>query len=311
VLSVEDTLTSDEYDEFGLLYQNAAEWDLPLDTPPAVSRHSIALPSGEALSYLRWGEGEPELLLLHGSGQNAHSWDTVALALGRPAIALDLPGHGLSDRRADGGYGPWQAAESVADFLEAVMPAARCVAGALLGGATTIRLAAHRPDVCRRAVLVNVTPQIAQVGQTLRRSERGSIALLWSRPVYDTFDEMADAAIALSPLESVGNTRREVRHNARRMADGRWCWRFDSFATPGHAPAWIDWQALWQDVDLITVPTLLVRGMLSPFVRDEDVEEMRRRLPSLQVVEIEGAAHSAHTHRPLAVADAIEAFVYR
>ena len=92
VTSLEDTVDSDDYDEFGLLHENAAEWDIPFEQPPAVSRHTFTLPSGQTLSYLRWGNGEPELVFLHGGAQNAHTWDTVLLALGRPAVAIDLPG---------------------------------------------------------------------------------------------------------------------------------------------------------------------------------------------------------------------------
>ena len=32
-----------------------------------------------------------------GGAQNAHTWDIVALALNRPLVGLDLPGHGHSD----------------------------------------------------------------------------------------------------------------------------------------------------------------------------------------------------------------------
>ena len=63
-------------------------------------------------------------MLLHGGGQNAHTWDTVALALGRPLIAIDLPGHGHSARRADRDYGPWRNAEAVAVVLDQAAPPA-------------------------------------------------------------------------------------------------------------------------------------------------------------------------------------------
>ena len=66
--------------------------------------------SGRRLSALVWGEGPPELVLLHGGAQNAHTWDTVALALERPLLAIDLPGHGHSDWRDDHAYWPLDAA---------------------------------------------------------------------------------------------------------------------------------------------------------------------------------------------------------
>ena len=55
--SLRDTLDADEYDEFGLLRENAAEWDIPFTDQPVVSRESFTLPSGQELSYLRWDDG--------------------------------------------------------------------------------------------------------------------------------------------------------------------------------------------------------------------------------------------------------------
>src|SRR6202034_1909397 len=135
-----DTLDSDDYDESALLHENAAEWNIQY-VPPVVGRRRFELPSGQALSYLRWGEGEPELVFLHGGAQNAHTWDTVILALGRPAVAIDLPGHGHSDRRHDRNYGPWENALAVAPLVESVAAEGRTVIGMSLGGTTSIRLA--------------------------------------------------------------------------------------------------------------------------------------------------------------------------
>jgi pimeloyl-ACP methyl ester carboxylesterase len=316
VLSLEDTLGSDDYDEFGLLQENAAEWSIAFERP-VVSRSGFALPSGQKLSYLRWGEGSPELVFLHGAAQNAHTWDTVMLALGRPAVAVDLPGHGHSDRRVDRDYGPWQNAEAVASLLESVAPAADCVIGMSLGGATTIRLAARYPELCRRAVLVDVTPQINDPSRQLGTAERGTVSLIAGPPIYDTFEEMADAAVALSPHRAASGVRRGVRHNARRLDDGRWSWRYDLFGpAPGEKGAaieggrtWVDFTPLWDDVSAITVPTLFVRGDLSPFVRDEDIAEMQRRLPSLRVVVVDGAGHAVQSDRPLVLADLINTFI--
>jgi len=311
--SLQDTLGSDDYDEFGLLHENAAEWDIPFEHQPAVARRSFAEPSGQELSYLRWGgdDAEPELVLLHGAAQNAHTWDTLLLALGTPpAVALDLPGHGHSDRRPDRDYGPWRNAEAVAPFVESVTPAARCVVGMSLGGATLIRLAAQRPDLCRRAVLVEVTPQVNDHVRAVTPSERGTISLIAGPPVYDSFEEMADTAVALSPYRPSTGVRRGVRHNARRLDDGRWTWRYDLFPSGSDdgVAAWVDFTPLWEDVAAITVPTLLVRGELSPLVTDEDVAAMRQRLPSLDVTLVAGAGHSVQSDRPLVLADAIRRF---
>src|SRR5688572_11242515 len=93
------------YDELGLFHENAAEFGLPYDGPPVVRRESVEVAPGRRLSALVWGATAPELVLLHGGAQNAHTWDTVAMALGRPLVAIDLPGHGHSDAPADGALG--------------------------------------------------------------------------------------------------------------------------------------------------------------------------------------------------------------
>src|SRR6516225_8738931 len=167
---------ADDYDEFGMLGDNAAEAGLTLSTIPPVTRTSTTLADGQTVSALAWGDAQPELVLLHGGGQNAHTWDTVALALGCPLLAIDLPGHGHSGRRQDRDYGPWRNAEAVAAVIEQAAPAARGVVGMSLGGATTIRLAATRPDLVRHAVIVDVTPQVNDPGRVLTPEEQGSVA---------------------------------------------------------------------------------------------------------------------------------------
>ena len=74
-----------------------------------------------------WGDGEPELVLLHGGAQNAHTWDTVALALDRPLVAIDLPGHGHSDGPAATARSTARAenAEDVAAAIRALAPERR------------------------------------------------------------------------------------------------------------------------------------------------------------------------------------------
>jgi pimeloyl-ACP methyl ester carboxylesterase len=310
VTTVDDTLNDDGYDEFALLHENAEEWDLPFDEPPTVARSSMPLGDGQVVSYLRWRTDEPGVVFLHGGAQNAHTWDTVILALGRPALAIDLPGHGHSDRRADMDYGPWRNAEVVATVLEHIAPNAACVVGMSLGGATTIRLAATRPDVCRKAVLVDVTPQINDPTREMTTIERGSVALIAGPPVWDTFEEMAEMAVSLSPFRAASGVRRGARHNSRRTDDGKWTWRYDLFGPwPEGAGSWIDFTPLWDDVSRIAVPVLFVRGGESRYVRDEDIEEMQRRLPRMELATVAGAGHAVQSDQPLELVKLLRRFI--
>src|SRR6476619_2035381 len=129
------------YDEFAYFRENAEEFGLPYDGPPTVRRQRVAVEPGRSLSALVWGSAEPELVLLHGGAQNAHTWDTVAMALGRPLVAIDLPGHGHSDGPRNGYLDMAANADDVAVAIRALAPNARAVVGMSLGGATTLAVA--------------------------------------------------------------------------------------------------------------------------------------------------------------------------
>ncbi|MCU1344072.1 MAG: putative hydrolase [Acidimicrobiia bacterium] len=307
-LSVDDTL-GDDYDEFGLLHENAREWNLSVDPPPQVTRRQVEVGAGRPLSAIVWGHEEPEVVFLHGGGQNAHTWDTVALALGRPAVAFDLPGHGHSYSRPDRNYGPWWNAEALEVALPQLAPKASIVVGMSLGGATLIRLAATRPDLVRRAVIVDVTPQVNDPTRGFTTEERGSVLLIGGPPTYESFEAMAEATVKLSPLRPAAAVRRGVRHNSYRLPDGTWRWRYDLFGERDpSAGNWSDFVPLWADVSRITVPTMLVRGGKYTFVTDDDVAEMKRRLPSIRVEVVDGAGHAVQSDKPLELVRLIQDF---
>ena len=190
-----------DYDEFGLFHENAAEYGLPYDRPPTVRRVFAEVAPGRRLSALAWQDKDPELVLLHGGAQNAHTWDTVAMSLGRPLLAIDLPGHGHSDGPGDRGDGQLDThgnAVDVAAAIRALAPDARAVVGMSLGGLTAIELSAEAPNLVRKLVLVDVLP-----GLQARRSQH--IGDFVNGPAsFASLDELLERTIAFNPSRSRG-----------------------------------------------------------------------------------------------------------
>ena len=286
-------------DEFALLRENAEEVGLPWTDPPVVRRVSTDVGAGQRVSALLWGDEPPRVVFLHGGGQNAHTWDTVVLALGLPALAVDLPGHGHSDWRADRDYMPWAAAEAVVPTLREWAPAADAVVGMSLGGLTTIRLTALAPELVRRAVIVDVTPSVHLRQRSMTRTERGTTALTQGPDSFATFDEIVELTAAAAPHRPLSNIRRGVLHNTRQREDGRWVWRYDRLGGPN------DFSPLWEHVSSAAALFTLVRGGASAFVPDEDAEEFVRRSPTARVHVVPGAGHSVQSDAPLVLADVI------
>jgi pimeloyl-ACP methyl ester carboxylesterase len=298
-------------DEFCLLHENAAEVGLPFDTAPTVRRRHVVLPDGRHLSALVWGTGPPEIVFLHGGGQNAHTWDTVLLALDRPAVAVDLPGHGHSSWRDDSTYLPSTMAGDVDVAMAHLAPDASFVVGMSLGGLTALALAGARPGRVRDLVLVDVTPGVD-------RAKTAAIAAFLAGPEdFASFDEILARTVAHNPGRSEASLRRGVLHNATRSADGRWSWRYDrqmaTRAADGHTVDQLlaetaDPGALWPATRGVTGRLLLVRGSRSPVVSDADVTELLGHRPDAEVVVIDGAGHSVQGDRPLALAALVARF---
>ncbi len=291
-----------EYDEFGLFRENAEEYDIPWRGPPAVRREFVDAGDGRRVSALVWGDAEPELVLVHGGAQNAHTWDTVALALDRPLVAVDLPGHGHSDWRDDRGYWPVNNANDVATAIRALAPSADLVVGMSLGGLTSIALAARHPELVARLMLVDVTPGVD-------RDKAAPIAAFVAGPEqFESFDEILERTIAFNPTRTESSLRRGILHNAREHDDGSWTWRYDRWRL-GEGEDIPDFRPLWDDVSKLTMPVMLVRGADSGVVGDEDVAELRRHQPSVLVEVVEGSGHSVQGDRPVELARLIGSFL--
>ncbi len=291
----------DAYDEFAQLADNAAEVGLPWNGPPSVSRRVVELFDGRRMSALVWGEGGAEVVLLHGGSQNAHTWDTVALALGRPLAAVDLPGHGHSGWRPDHDYTVDNMADDVAAVIRRLAPKLRLVVGMSLGGLTALALSERYPDLVPRLLLVDVTPGVnAEKSKAITDFVRGPER-------FADFDEILERTIQHHPGRSESSLRRGVRHNAMPDPDGGWTWRWDPHRPAGEADPAATFRGLWDAVDSLRAPLLLVRASASAVVDDDDEAEVRHRKPDARIEVVEGAGHSIQGDRPLELASLIAA----
>ncbi|MBV5246278.1 alpha/beta hydrolase [Mycolicibacterium sp. PAM1] len=278
--------------EFIFLQENARQAGVsgPL---PTVARLDAGPVSG-----LKFGDDDPQVVFLHGGGQNAHTWDTVILGLGAPALALDLPGHGRSAWCEDGDYGPVLNAVAVEPVIREHAPSARLVVGMSLGGLTALRLAVTAPKLVPQLVMVDVTPSAPERHTQMTDAQKGTVALVQGERTFPTFDAMLDVTVAAAPHRDRESLRRGVFHNAKRLEDGTWTWRYDSIRK-GEG-----FEGLWEDVPRLTTPTTLIRGANSFFVNDDDASEFARTAPGFQGVHVvENSGHSVQSDQPRVLVD--------
>jgi pimeloyl-ACP methyl ester carboxylesterase len=291
------------YDEFAYFADNAAEYGIPYDGPPTVRRERVEVAPGRHLSALVWGDAPPELVLLHGGAQNAHTWDTVSLALGRPLVAVDLPGHGHSDGGIAGSLDVGRNADDVATVVGALAPGASTVVGMSLGGMTALALADRHPALVRRLVLVDVTPGVdGPKAQSI-------VAFVDGPESFPSFEELLARTIEFNPTRTESSLRRGILHNAEQREDGSWVWRYRRFREEGEVGAHPEFTDLWGAVSRLGVPLMLVRGLREQSVVDDaDEAELVRRRPDARVEHVAEAGHSVQGDTPVELARLLDDF---
>jgi pimeloyl-ACP methyl ester carboxylesterase len=291
------------YDEFSLFRENAEEWSIPYPRAAEVERLEITVAPRRHLSALRWGTTSPQLVLLHGGAQNAHTFDTVALALARPLLSVDLPGHGHSDA-APGGPGDIEGhARDVAALLGAMGIAHLPVVGMSLGGMVALAVASHTPALVSKLGLIDITPGVTP------DKARHITAFVDGPASFADLDDLVARTVAHNPTRSEPSLRRGVLHNAIQLDDGTWVWRHQRHGTPA-SPMRTEPATLWEALSRVEVPVLLVRAMGSgSMVDDEDEAELLVRQPLASVVRVEGAGHSVQGDQPVVLAKILATFL--
>jgi pimeloyl-ACP methyl ester carboxylesterase len=290
------------YDEFSFFKDNATEVGISWNGPPTVRRVRVNVDAERALSALVWGTAPPEIVFLHGGAQNAHTWDTVALALGRPLVAIDLPGHGHSDGGKNGSLNVPSNAEDIAVAIRELAPNAKLVVGMSLGGMTSVALAGHAPELVQRLALIDVTPGVdGPKSQQIANFINGPES-------FPNFDELLARTIEFNPTRTESSLRRGILHNALQLEDGSWVWRYRRMVESGVDHP--DFSSLWDIISASSMPLLLARGMLSQSVVDDaDEAELVKRRPDAQIVHVEQAGHSIQGDRPVELARILNEFL--
>jgi len=254
---------------------------------PAVATVEV---DGRRICYATMGGGEEVVVLVHGYGGDKNSWLFVQepLSRGHTVHALDLPGHGASDK--DVGDGSLDTlARTVAGFLDAVGAGRAHLVGHSLGGAVVAAVAAAAPDRVRALTLVAPAGFGAVDADYLRgfaaAGTRRELRPLLGRLFADEGQvtrQLVDDLLRYKRLDGVGAALATL---VGTLLDG------DDQA--------IDGAALLERVD---VPVTVVWGRTDRVLPPAGAEA----LGGAELRLVDGAGHMAHMERPGEVVAAVE-----
>jgi len=246
--------------------------------------------NGAKIHYQSWGQGSDAFVLVHGWSSNLTAWSyqIPELAKRGRVIALDLPGHGQSDKP--------QLAYTMDHFaaaIDAVMKDAKVEHAVLLGHSmgTPVVRQFYRKYPKKTLAIVIVDGALRPFGDKALRDQfmntfRGPNYKEAGGPMFKQMAGMASAEDYNRILESFQNTPQYVLVSAMESMND------DALYT----------------TDKINVPVLAILAK-SPFWPADTEQFLRSLAPDLEFVMWEGVDHFLHHEKPKEFNDAVIAFV--
>ena len=271
----------------------------------------LRLPVGPgSLHAERYGHGGTPIVLLHGFGTCSFLWREVApqLAIARhTAVALDLLGHGESDRPIEADFGVAAQAEYLDRALTVLRMARAVIVGVDVGGGVALRLAATRPDRVAGLVLVNTVAFEHMPGRDVRTLQRNT-----ARVAFRLSRGMFGASPLLAPVlqGSVANRA----HMPERLV-ARYLAPFVGRDGVTHlldlARSLRTEEVDEIDLACVTAPTLVVWGEADPWVPAEVPTRLLHAIPDTRLARLPGVGRLAPEEAPDELADLILGHVVR
>lgn len=265
------------------------------------------------IRYLDWGEGSPRhLILLHGLGSQAHTWDTFGneITSSFRVVAPDLRGHGESGHSEEG-YASARFIGDVKALARSINLPSFDLIGHSLGALIAIEFAAEHPGLVNRLVLEDGGP-----GMDTDAARGGSIGNFTRPLAFDTLKSAGSWLQAQNPrlgTRSDEEMEQMVKHRMKENWAGRWIFRHDPelYWIVDDALGWSKEgsKQVWERLASISCPTLVLRGEESDLLSSEAAGQITAAIPNATLVEIPGAGHSIHSDAPDLFREAVLGFL--
>lgn len=247
------------------------------------------------ISYIQWLSEKPtneNIICVHGLTRNCRDFDPLAQALQQNANVYcpDIAGRGQSDwllNPQNYGFPTYMA--DMAAFMSHIRKEKITWLGTSMGGLIGMMLAAYPNSPIEKLILNDVGPYIpyaslAPIAQYVKNTpEFDDPAALEAhlRLIHAGFGPLSDE-----------EWKHLAQHSTKHTASGKLTFHYDpQIAVPME-------NASEQDVDLwpvweqIKCPVLIIRGEHSPLLTKETADEMLKRGPDAELIEIPQSAHA-------------------
>jgi esterase len=245
----------------------------------------FATVNGLRIHFLDWGtEGKQPLILLHGIGRVARTFDHLAghFSSNYHVIAVDMRGHGDSAWDPKGAYLVEDYVKDIEALASQLQLRNIVIWGNSTGGRVAQVFAGLHPELVAGVISEDVGPErpreIAESGtnRMKQEDERG-----WASE-----EELLGQLKASNARTAEEVLNAYVRYGSKRRPDGRVIWKRDPNIANGFVPT-----ELWRFVREIKSPIIYILGGRSTIVPAATQQQLRETLPQVQIVTMPGLGH--------------------
>jgi pimeloyl-ACP methyl ester carboxylesterase len=241
--------------------------------------------NGLRIHYLDWGnETKPPLIMLHGIGRVAHTFDHIAphFVSNYHVMAVDMRGHGDSDWDPKGAYLVEDYTKDIEALAEQLHLRNIVIWGNSTGGRVAQVFAGLHPELVAKVISEDVGPERpTQVAESVTRQLKQEDEKGWSSE--DELLAQLKTSNSRTPEEIL---RAYAHYGSKHRADGRVIWKRDPAIGNGFVPT-----ELWRFVRQIKSPIIYVVGGRSTIVPAATQEELKKALPQAEIATIPGVGH--------------------
>lgn len=251
------------------------------------------------LHYREMGEGQP-FVILHGLFGFSDNWQTHAKKLAEyyRVILVDQRNHGHSDWSDDFSYELM--AEDLHELCVDLKLEKIILMGHSMGGKTAMLFAQHYPDVIDKLIVVDMGIKRYPMHHQQILAGLNEIDLSQIN-VRSEVDE-----ILKNYIDSVG-IRQFLLKNIYWKEKGKLAWRMNIPVLEREMDAILT----SLNIEDCFIPTLFIRGELSNYILDEDIESIENSFPDSELVTIPGAGHWVHAEAPELFLESVLSFCLR
>lgn len=236
--------------------------------------------------------GDAPVVLLHGVGLDHTMWAPVAERLGRPTVALDLPGHGAQPALRE----PQTLASLAGDVLARLPEGAVHLVGFSLGALIAQHIARFDPE---RVVTLTCVNSVCRRTPAERDAVEARL-----RTARDEFADSAEASIERWYPAGTRVAAADIEATRRTLLANDVESYLHAYAVFARGDAEIG-----DELGAITAPTLAITGELDPGSTPDMSRRIGDAIPDARVEIVSGARHMLPVEDPQALADAITRFI--